>query len=155
MSRPENPDFSIGAKRQIARAVRRVLSTPADGSNYKRPAVPRSAGSSPIHFGKLSTTWPGGQSFVELTPVLAYNDPTATGEPNGHAIIQFNDTTPVIPAMLAASVGDILAYVVLDASASPPLWMLVDPPILPRGSADFQMLQMSGGVAVWDKARAS
>lgn len=122
---------------------------------FQRPAA-GALKQSIFRFGKLATTWPAGQAFVELTPVKSYSNPQPIGTNNVHALIFANFTTSVIPAMLAADVGDILMYVLIDkraGSGDPPLAVLVCPPILPRGTAPAQGLLMDpagGGAAVWD-----
>lgn len=108
-----------------------------------------------VFYGKVATSWVADQTYVELTPVNGEDDPTATGAPNGHALIQGNVTTPAAPGNLYAIVGDILPYIVIDPTTSPPTWMLLNAPTSKPGASDYMVKQMLSGVEVYDYVKAA
>ena len=71
----ENPDFSLAAKKQIARATRLVLRKPANNADAPRPANPRSGGGVPVPQYVGDVLQAVAQDVLGAGPVQAVNYP--------------------------------------------------------------------------------
>lgn len=163
-SLPLNP-ADIGKIRQLFRWARsfkiegpyvKMSNTPDGFIAHIEPgpsAIPSVVKKAPqdIKWGRVYSAWSAGSNNIVLTPFSGPLVATAaaTGAANVNCYIHFPLDLPAIG--FGASVGDLIGYIALPGVFNPStgaqLYMLWQPPIIPRPTDAFQVYQnaSSGG----------